>query len=180
MSLLSNMQTLTEIYERHKVPDNQGHGDKGTVHSYIPVYEDLLAPYRQRCSFMEIGLAYGKSVAMWDDYFGLYCELAGVDLNLRFDTSEFPDWHFIEGNILDVELPDDWLFDVVIDDGSHLLREQVATWKRLQPRMNPGGIYIIEDVPNPREAAKSFPGCEVMDFRHLKNRHDDALLVIRT
>lgn len=175
------MQTLSQIYERHKErTPNTGHGDKGTVHSYIPIYEDLLAPYRADCSFMEIGLAVGESVAMWDEYFADCCQLAGVDIKLQVDPDIFDRWFFIEGSILHAQLPDDLRFDVVIDDGSHLLREQVSTWRRLKERMNPGGIYIIEDVYNPTEAIKSFPGGELIDLRHVKGRNDDALIVLRT
>ena len=37
-------------------------------------------------------------------------------------------------------------FDVIIDDGSHKMRDQEATLRALWPRLNEGGIYIIEDI----------------------------------
>ena len=42
------MRTLQEIYEDHSDASGAGHGDKGTVHSYIPEYERLFSPYRDK------------------------------------------------------------------------------------------------------------------------------------
>ena len=41
------MKTLEEIYWSGST-SIQGHGDKGTVHSYIPEYERLFEPYRDK------------------------------------------------------------------------------------------------------------------------------------
>lgn len=178
------MKTLSEIYDRHAVrgPD-VGHGDKGSTHSYIPEYETLLAPYREVGSFMEIGLALGKSVAMWDEYFGEQADLVGADIHLSFDTTPFPRWEFVE---LDATTPPflkalgERTFDVIIDDGSHMTADQVATRDLLLPRMNPGGLYIIEDILNLEATRSQFPGAEVRDLRGVKGRFDDVLLIYRT
>jgi len=42
-------------------------------------------------------------------------------------------------------------FDIIIDDGSHMGRDQQLTLKHLMPFLNPGGIYIIEDLLCNRE-----------------------------
>jgi len=40
-------------------------------------------------------------------------------------------------------------FDIIVDDGSHWDRHQLATLKHLWPLVKPGGYYVIEDVvPN--------------------------------
>lgn len=36
--------------------------------------------------------------------------------------------------------------DVIIDDGSHRLRDQEATMRSLWPLLRPGGYYVVEDV----------------------------------
>ncbi len=36
-------------------------------------------------------------------------------------------------------------FDVIIDDGSHVTEHQILTAECLLPRLNPGGVYVIED-----------------------------------
>lgn len=182
------MDTLAQIYERHRVhgPD-AGHGDKGGTHSYIPEYERLLAPYRDGWNcFLEIGLAMGLSLAMWREYLP-DAEIYGVDLSIVFD----PKPHTDTGTILiaaDATKPeflhyfsDIFRFDVVIDDGSHLTSDQVKTFNLLKPQMASGGIYIIEDILN-LEASRAelenlHPKHEVIDLRHVKGRFDDVLVV---
>lgn len=40
------METLQQIYERHKHPSSIAFGDKESHHSYIEAYEALLSKYR--------------------------------------------------------------------------------------------------------------------------------------
>ena len=64
------MKTLQEISDKFSNVQDVGHGDKGTTHSYIPSYERLLTPYRdKKINFLEIGLAYGESLEMWYEFF---------------------------------------------------------------------------------------------------------------
>lgn len=37
-------------------------------------------------------------------------------------------------------------FDIIIDDGSHIGTEQIATFNNLWPSLNPGGWYVVEDL----------------------------------
>ena len=37
-------------------------------------------------------------------------------------------------------------FDIVIDDGGHFAVQQLTSLEMLWPRINPGGIYAIEDI----------------------------------
>lgn len=182
------MNTLAEIYERHcvKGPD-AGHGDKGGTHSYIPEYERLLAPYRNGCTLMEIGIALGLSLEMWREYMPT-SRIIGVDLSIVFD----PEPHTKTGTMLwatDATKPEFGLFirgerfDVVIDDGSHMTQDQCATFRLVEPQMAPGGIYIIEDILN-LEASRGclqelHSPCEIIDLRRKKGRFDDVLVVYR-
>jgi len=176
--------TLAEIDERHCVrgPDI-GHGDKGGTHSYIPEYEQLLAPYREKCSFMEIGLAFGLSVAMWDEYFGPESTLTAADISIVFDKAPFPRWNFVESDATKAAFLDalgDLTFDVIIDDASHMPTDQIATRDLLLPRMNPGGLYIIEDILWLEQTRHEFAGAEIRDLRKVKGRWDDVLVIYRT
>ena len=38
------------------------------------------------------------------------------------------------------------LFDIIIEDGSHLQRDQQLNWAQLFPLVKPGGVYVIEDI----------------------------------
>jgi hypothetical protein len=46
----------------------------------------------------------------------------------------------------DAFLKDDPKFDIIIDDGSHMMDHQIVTLNRLFRHLNDGGIYVIEDV----------------------------------
>lgn len=178
------MDTLAEIYKRHSVGGDGvdlGHGDKGSTHSYIETYERLLAPYRNKCTFMEIGLAQGMSVSMWDEYFGPECTLIGADIGLSFDTSKFPRWKFIKADATKPGFANllGTTFDVVIDDASHMHQDQVATHDMLTPIMNQGSIYVIEDILNLEATRHLWRGAEIVDLRHKKGRFDDVLVVYR-
>ncbi|PHH79423.1 hypothetical protein CDD80_4876 [Ophiocordyceps camponoti-rufipedis] len=40
----------------------------------------------------------------------------------------------------------DGLFDLVIDDGGHTMKQQITSLERLWPVVKPGGLYVIEDL----------------------------------
>ena len=61
------MKSLNEIYINYQFPE--GHGDKGTAHTYIDEYEKLLSGRRDSITILEIGVRYGHSIRMWNEYF---------------------------------------------------------------------------------------------------------------
>ena len=56
---------------------------KSRKHStYFPVYDYLLAPYRNKeITFVEIGILGGGSLFMWREFFGPKARIIGIDLN---------------------------------------------------------------------------------------------------
>jgi len=182
------METLQKVFERHSLEGDVGHADKGSLHSYIPVYEDLLAPYRKSGTILEIGLALGYSLRMWDEYFGKDAHIYGADISVVFDTTEFkePRIKVLEADATQPEFLDklgNATFDVIIDDGSHMSADQIATFNLLRDRMNPGGVYIVEDILDYDSVTSAFRGmhtnCETIDLRNVKGRFDDALIILR-
>jgi 23S rRNA U2552 (ribose-2'-O)-methylase RlmE/FtsJ len=179
------MKTLQEIYVNYQAPD--GHGDKGTAHSYIDEYARLLEPYRHNSSVLEIGIAYGKSLQMWTEYF-IESKIIGVD----YKTSDIypflndPKYNIIISDATKKEFLnqiENITFDVIIDDASHELEDQLKTFNILKDKMNLNGIYIIEDIQNIDLSKKYFEkihnNFEIIDNRHIKNRYDDILIVYR-
>ena len=188
------MKTLEEIYQRSRRSMNSGagHGDKGTVHSYIPEYERLFNPFRnKKINILEIGIAYGESLELWDKYF-TNANVFGADIHdIEIfskpggykDDERFTIW------ISDATKPEfldvigDTKFDIIIDDGSHQLNDQISTFELLKDRINPGGLFIIEDVANITIDAIEFEekhdNIEIYDGRELKGRYDDALIILK-
>ena len=181
-------KSLSEIFnEIGHFGEDIGHNDKGGTHSYVDVYESLLAPFRQRCDIMEIGLAMGKSMELWGKYFGPDCTITGMDLSLVFDIAPFDSrFRFIAGDATSTAVLQNLgeaRFDIIIDDGSHMQADQEAAFRLLSPRVKEGGLYIIEDILSPESSVPSLralhPNCEVIDLRGVKGRFDDMLLVYR-
>lgn len=179
------MRTLSEIYEGHSSPE--GFGDKGTLHTYIEIYEKLLNPYRHNSSILEIGLYHGQSLRMWNEYF-IDSKIYGVDIIDRNFGEMINDEKF---NIFIADatqkqflnLIEDLTFDIIIDDGSHLIRDQISSFLLLKNKIKSGGLYIIEDIDNIDSNRNIFENLhdnvEIIDNRHIKNRFDDVLIIYK-
>jgi cephalosporin hydroxylase len=181
--------SLSEIYSHHDYNFYEGHGDKGTCHSYIEEYERILEPYRYNSTIMEIGVYHGLSIRMWDKYF-IDSNVIGVDIQ---DYSEKIPQLLKEGyNIIMhdatkesfLDEVKDYRFDIIIDDASHLMQDQLKTFELLKSKMKPGGIYIIEDIITDLDIFlpainELHDNIEVIDKRHVKNRFDDILILLK-
>ena len=131
--------------------------DKESEHQYISYhYEKLFEPIRNTTKrFCEIGVGNLGSVKMWRDYFP-NCKVVACDIN----SIENDDKERIEIVKLDQskeEELDDFCknqenFDVILDDGSHKMRDQQITFAKLFKKLNPNGIFIIEDLHTSVEA----------------------------
>lgn len=184
--------SLVEIYKRHSGPGK--FNDKGTVHSYVETYEELLAPYRNTAQyFLEIGLFDGHSMRMWEEYFGQQCDVCGIDCDeqphggladLRPMIKECEHYIYIFDATNDGLVEKNFgglKFDVIIDDAAHNLEQQLELIKVWLPRMTPGSIYIVEDLQSVDTDRKHFEdrGFQIIDLRHKKGRYDDVIAVRR-
>jgi 23S rRNA U2552 (ribose-2'-O)-methylase RlmE/FtsJ len=179
------MKTLNEIYQNYQSPD--GHGDKGTAHTYIDEYERLLEPYRKNSIVLEIGLCEGESLRMWEEYF-IDSKVIGVDITSKYLSELIKErtHHIIIADATResiINKIDEKTFDVLIDDGSHRLVDQLKTFFIFKNKINPGGIYIIEDIEDLDNVKNIFlalhNNVEIIDNRHIKDRDDDVLIVYK-
>lgn len=176
------MKSLNEIYAKYNTESPVDGGDKGTVHSYIDqYYETALAPYRTTAlRVLEIGINQGHSLMMWKEYF-LQAEIIGVDIKVpNVDTGCL----MIEGDATNPNTFKDLNgFDVIIDDGSHVFKHQIKSFNLLFPKLNVGGIYIIEDIRNIDASKEAFlslyTSVQIFDMRNNKNRPDDVIVQIK-
>lgn len=118
---------------------------------YFDVYHAHFRELRGKpVRILEIGVAQGGSLQMWRNYFGPESVVYGVDLNpacksleedgIRIRIGSQSDRRFLAS--LREEIGE---LDVVIDDGGHHMREQIATFEELFPIVRPGGVYLCED-----------------------------------
>lgn len=180
--------TLTEIFNRIGNFSGQdiGCNDKNSLHSYLPEYDKLLASYRNGGTLLEIGLALGDSIRLWDEYFD-NSVIVGVDISLVFQPLSYKNVvKLIQADATKPSITDtlsDYSFDVIIDDGSHMENDQVSTFNMLKHKVKPGGVYIIEDIlaldSNRSRFESLHSNCEIVDLRKVKGRFDDTLIIYK-
>ncbi len=168
--------------------------DKFSDHSYGEFYDKLFAGKEDAMiSIMEVGIYEGGSVKLWRDYLkSTY--IAGVDIVDRINIfpPNIPAWFynmdlwFIDAysSECDIVAKKRGKFDIIIDDGSHLLADQIYAIKNFPSYLKSGGVLVIEDVPEgcEDEILKNVPNggtVEVLNLRHIKNRWDDYLIVFK-
>ena len=118
-------------------------------HNYCVLYEQMFGAMRDEpLKILEIGVGTGASLKMWLEYFP-NAEIHGIDISLdNLETSLIKNErvHLCLGNQNDKDFLDNLGvdFDIVIDDGSHRVEDQIFTFKHLWP--NTKLVYIVEDI----------------------------------
>jgi hypothetical protein len=118
---------------------------------YFPIYERHFSSYRNKSvTFLEIGVARGGSVRMWQRFFGPMSRIIGIDIEEKF-KDEIPgvfirigdqsDERFLQSVIDEFGVP-----DIVLDDGSHRAEHISKTFNFLYPKMPKNGVYMVEDL----------------------------------
>jgi hypothetical protein len=121
---------------------------------YFPAYDRHLSRFRDaEVHVLEVGVYSGGSLGMWRSYFGEKTHIYGVDIEPACRTYEGPGTQIFIGDQADPEFWSHFIrevprLDVVIDDGGHHSSQQIATLEALLPHMQPGGVYICEDIHN--------------------------------
>ncbi len=117
---------------------------------YFELYERHLEKFRgKNIKVLEIGIAQGGSLDMWQYYFGKGAEVIGMDCNKW--CADVTDKKTYIGNQADRKflrsvIKKEKSFDVIIDDGGHRSEQMVTSFQELYPYVNNGGVYIVEDV----------------------------------
>ena len=106
--------------------------DKTTSHAYGELYDTLFAPLKDRARrVLEVGVYSGASVVAMADFF-LNAEVVGVDVthaNILFGRAN-PRVRYVLGDATQASTVDalrSSTFDLILDDGSHLLDDQEAS-----------------------------------------------------
>ena len=128
------------------------YGTDKIKHDYLPAFERILAPFRhEQFDMLEIGVYKGASIRMWHSYFPS-ARIVGLDLRNMAPglDAELSRYTFVQGSQADPQLLQDLVrqhtFRLIIDDGSHFWGHQIFTFETLFPWLQPGGVYICEDI----------------------------------
>jgi len=119
---------------------------------YFPEYERHFGRYVNRpLTFLKIGCGEGGSLQMWKRYFGAHAQIIGIDIRagcVSFEDDQIAirigdqsDPVFLDRLMGEFGTP-----DIVLDDGSHIMQDVVATFGLLYHRTAPDGVYMVEDL----------------------------------
>jgi len=165
--------------------------DKGTYHSYIDMYyEQTMSNYRGKdITLLEIGVNAGRSLELWAKYFNDNSTIIGVDRKIKVPyLPTKKNMRYVIGDATKNETVKNFGgINIIIDDGSHRLNDQLKSFDLLHTKLKAGGVYIIEDIRDIDNSAQRFKDLEssygvhveIFDFRHLKNIGDDVIVEIR-
>lgn len=123
-------------------------------HHYFEIYDRHFSKYRNTNPvILEIGVAQGGSLEMWNYYFKGQCTIYGVDIDPRCQKyeKEFSNVKIFIGDQnndtflqeLKNAIPQ---IDILIDDGSHMNSHIIKTFEAMYPNIAFGGTYLIEDL----------------------------------
>lgn len=118
----------------------------------MPIYQRHFEGWVDRpVTFVEIGCGHGGSLQMWKGFFGPQALVIGIDVREECKRYEEPQVHVRIGSqddeiFLDNVLGEFGAPDIVVDDGSHIMRHIRKSFAHLYPRMAKTGIYLIEDL----------------------------------
>ncbi|MBV9571793.1 MAG: class I SAM-dependent methyltransferase [Alphaproteobacteria bacterium] len=119
---------------------------------YFDIYERHFDRFRGKSpTVLEIGVHGGGSLEMWKAYFGPGSRILGIDINEKCKQHESEGIEVFIGSQDDPDLIESVFqqhpkIDVVIDDGSHEIPHQIASFQLLYSRLDPSGLYLVEDV----------------------------------
>lgn len=174
-----------------KIDPNYG-TDKGEPKSYIDeYYEENFKKYREReITLVEIGVRSGASLKLWSEYFCKESKIYGLDNLHDKNVHSVPineEWtsaknvEYIIGDAYTEEVSNKiGKIDILIDDGPHTFESHLKLLELYIPKMNPGGVIVIEDISyDPNVIYNKVPD-------HLKEtsyvcdygNYDDRLIII--
>lgn len=112
--------------------------------------KELAKKENRPLNFLEIGISHGGSLKMWRNYFGSEANIYALDINPHCTKMSEEGFNII-GDQEDKDFLrktfSDIVFDIIIDDGGHTMKQQINSFEALYPQVNPnGGIYLCEDT----------------------------------
>ena len=138
---------LYDYFINHK----QGPGIWKWQH-YFDIYHNHLSRFiNLEVNLLEIGVYSGGSLEMWRSYLGQKCNLIGVDIEEACRIYENAHTSIWIGDQEDKKFWEKFKnhnekIDILIDDGGHTPDQQRNTLEEMLQHLQPGGVYICEDI----------------------------------
>jgi len=142
--------------ELDKLAIKHGTNKSSKKHDYCVIYEKYFSKARhEEINFLEIGLAECNSAFMWEEYFP-NAKLYFIDSIPRFveaGNRKLSDRSLCflvdqanKNALMDFVEEVGVKFDFIIDDGGHMMNQQISSFEVLFSYVKSGGVYVIEDL----------------------------------
>lgn len=140
------MNKIEQLFDATEKPSTKWTG-------YFDVYERHLSRFvGEAPKILEIGVLGGGSIELWLKYFGEGTQVIGVDIDPRCLEYKYNgNATIVMGDQSNPAFWDEFLdkntdFDIIIDDGSHIMEHQILTLQKTFSHLKIGGVFICEDT----------------------------------
>jgi len=129
------------------------------AHGYSKFYQEIFYPIKnEELNIIEVGSFYGNASAALFFYFK-NSKIYGADINpdmFRYKADRIESLYVNSSSLSSIKnelINKNIKFDIIIEDASHMLKDQIISLFYLFPVLNKGGYFIIEelDFPETRE-----------------------------
>ena len=133
--------------------------EKINAHGYAKIYETVFVNFKEKnINILELGSFYGNAAAALYFYFD-NANIFSADINpdmFKYKSNRITNF-YVDSSSRN-SLKNDLIskknnFDIIIEDASHMLKDQIISLFMLFPLVNSGGYFIVEelDFPETRE-----------------------------
>ena len=137
---------LAELFNKH--------GSNKFEHGYSDIYFLYLEKLKTKnINLLEIGVADGKSLLAWSNYFKngkiIGIDKKHIDLNEKnINQSNIIIHQGHQGNSKFIQslIEKYEKFDIIIDDGSHFPKDVIMSFNLLFSSLKENGLYFVEDI----------------------------------
>ena len=174
---LEDENPLQNYFYNHK----QGKGITKWDH-YFDIYHHNFKKFvGGKIIILEIGVLKGGSLEMWRNYFGNNSKVLGVDISENCKKYENEYTEIIIGDQQDRNFWRNFKsnyppIDILIDDGGHKPEQQINTFEEMFPHINPGGIYLCEDLHGLHNGFSYYLQGMLNNLNQLKRNKDESYI----
>lgn len=185
---------VAELLLKYKTDKNYGTIEPNLGHCYGDSYDSIFEMFDRDgdITLLEIGIQKGGSLLAWKDYFKK-SKIYGVDIvDVILDEYRRDDITYIISDINNESVKEqlkDVMFDIIIDDGSHMLPDVIYVVNNYLSKLNNGGVLVVEDCQSPEnwlnqinwiiETMGDQYTISVSDLRKINGHYDDFLIIIQ-
>ena len=150
-----NSDKGTKFYDQYVQPIKKNSKIKIDGHGYSKFYEDYFKIIKnKKLNILEIGSFYGNASAALYFYFqkaNIFSADIFPDL-FSYSSERVKNFYVDSSEEISVEkhiVKLNQSFDIIIEDASHSFKDQIISLFMLFDKLNPGGIFIVEELDFP-------------------------------